>query len=64
MRERFIPPKICSIPFFVVAMLPSFTTAPLLSRMQKRLVLSPRSIPIVIDPFVSRTFLVRTGFRG
>src|SRR5580704_5871908 len=46
-RQRCIAPNACSIPFFVVATLRSPITSPSSASTQYRLVLSPRSIPIV-----------------
>jgi hypothetical protein len=50
-RHFFIGPYNAFIAGLVVATLPSFTTSPVQSTTQYRLVLSPRSIPIVIGPF-------------
>jgi hypothetical protein len=51
MRHRFSWPYSSITAAFVVPTLPSLTVSPLPSSMQSRLVLSPRSKPILIGPF-------------
>jgi hypothetical protein len=47
-QHRRIPANFCAMAFRVVATVPSVTTSPLSASMQYRMVLSPRSMPIVI----------------
>jgi hypothetical protein len=49
-RVRRMDPNTCVIPFLVVVAVPSLRTSPQLFKTQYRLVLSPRSMPIVSAP--------------